>query len=753
MSAEFAIPRFLFCFLAAILLSPGSLPRSVGNRRHKTRPITVLDAIEMTRLGFPDSQLNTPVRQGFAQFSPDGRRFVIVLKKGNPRKDTNDYSLLLYRTADAFRSPHPDILLTMSSSSNRAAIKSVRWLDDNDTLVFIGEKQKALPQVYKFSIGARRLTKLTHHASPVVAYDASADGGTVLFEADPTPQEARKRSSERPEVIATHDIIHVLLGSCGPFMPTTTQGEQLFLQRQGERERRIRVPGVVYSELMPPSVSPDGRYGLIGVFLRTIPASWSEYDVPWLRDAIKELRGPREASLTVAQHMLLDTATGGLRPLIDAPVSWQNVGLAWAPDSKSVVLSGTFLPLAGKRDRREEEIAASQTSVVEVIPSRSSFVRITSEPLKVERWDSASGKVIFLKWAGAASREREFEKTGGVWKAVPLSSTEGEGGAAPEITLEQGRNTPPRICVSGGAKGGKSLLLDLNPQFRGLRIGKVETVTWEATDGHEVSGGLFLPPECEPGRRYPLVIQTHGYFPDKFYMDGPWSSAFAARPLAAQGIVVLQVGYSVRQDDAQFENTTAEGVRQMAVYQGAIDYLDGRGLIDRNRVGIIGFSRTVYTVGYTLTHSHYSFAAATLADGITGGYFDYMALPYLSNTPLLNGGLPFGRALASWFNNAPNFQLDKVRAPVRIEAYGPASLLGMWEWYSGLNMLKKPVELIYLPGAPHLLSRPSDRQSSQQGNVDWFCFWLKDKKPAGSVEKSQEFARWELLKAMENKGE
>lgn len=168
------------------------------------------------------------------------------------------------------------------------------------------------------------------------------------------------------------------------------------------------------------------------------------------------------------------------------------------------------------------------------------------------------------------------------------------------------------------------MLLDLNPQFSDLNFGKVEVVTWRATDGHEVQGGLFLPPNYEPGKRYPAVIQTHGFLTGKFYMDGPWSSAFAARPLAATGIIVLQVGYSTKHDDSQFDNTPLEAPREMAAYEGAIEYLDKRGLIDRNRVGIIGFSRTVYKVAYTLTHSTYRFGAATFADGISGGYYEYL---------------------------------------------------------------------------------------------------------------------------------
>lgn len=737
---------------AAVVFAPSAVSFGRGqDQQSRGAPITVPDAIAMTRLGLPDALLNTPVKEGIAQFSPNGRRFVIVLKKGSLQRDTNDYSLLLYRTADAFHSPKPDVLQVLSSSSNRPAIRSVKWLDGNDTVVFLGERKGLLPQVYELDVGTKRLTRMTDHNSPIVAYDSSANGRTLLFEADPTSVElqAVQRSTDDP--VHTRDIINVLFGHLGDFRPTTTQGEQLYLVGNRRPEMRLNIPGVVYAELLPPSVSPNGQYGVIGVFPREIPAAWSDYRVPWLQAALGAPREKGEAALTVAEYMILNTDTGKLRPLLDAPVSWRNMGLAWAPDGKSIAVSGSFLPLTGSMDSVESTNRQSRPFVVEVNLASHTFVKITDQDLTVKRWDRTSGDLVLTR-DERLNQETEvlFMKDGGSWHQMSSPQPERIEEARPQIVLEQSINTPPKIYASSLASGKKSLLLDLNPQFSKLRFGKVEAITWEATDGHEVSGGLFFPPAYQPGKRYPLVIQTHGFFPGKFYMDGPWSSAFAARPLAARGIMVLQVGYSTKQDEGQFENTTAEGPRQMAAYEGAIDYLDKRGLIDRSRVGIIGFSRTVYTVAYTLTHSHYRFTAATLADGITGGYCDYLLFPYLSNTPLLNGGLPFGLSLASWLKNAPNFQLAMVRTPVRIEAYGPASVLGLWEWFSGLTLLKKPVELIYLPGATHLLTRPADRLISQGGNVDWFCFWLQNGEHGSSPKELNEFSRWTRLRALED---
>jgi hypothetical protein len=290
------------------------------------------------------------------------------------------------------------------------------------------------------------------------------------------------------------------------------------------------------------------------------------------------------------------------------------------------------------------------------------------------------------------------------------------------------------------------LLLDLNPQFATLSFGHVEVIHWRSPDGQEFEGGLYLPPNYEPGKRYPLVIQTHGFISNRFSMDGrlEWSSAFAARPLAANGFIVLQ--------SAMFaDSTTQEGPREMGRYESAIDYLDGRGLIDRNRVGIVGFSRTVFEVAYALTHSTYHFAAASLVDGMDGGYFQYIALRPGDNG-FVNGGDPFGDALKLWIKNSPAFNLDKITTPIRLSSLGRSSILEFWEWLSGLTQLNKPVDFVYLANAPHLLVKPSERFVAQQELVDWFSFWLKGEENPEPA-KAEQYVRWREMRKLQEQNQ
>jgi hypothetical protein len=181
--------------------------------------------------------------------------------------------------------------------------------------------------------------------------------------------------------------------------------------------------------------------------------------------------------------------------------------------------------------------------------------------------------------------------------------------------------------------------------------------------------------------------------------------------------------------------------------EGLIESLIDRGMVDKDRIGIVGFSRTVCFVGYLLTHSTRHFAAANLVDGTDCGYFEEMAFPGIAwDLNNINGGVaPFGLGLQKWFSESPGFNLDKVRTPVRLLALGPGSALGMWDWYAGLSLQKKPVDFVLLPDAAHLVVKPQERMVAQQGLVDWFCFWLKDEENNNAANVEQ-YDRWRQLR-------
>ena len=65
---------------------------------------------------------------------------------------------------------------------------------------------------------------------------------------------------------------------------------------------------------------------------------------------VAERRSPGTHSLLL-RYLIVDTASRETRPLIDAPLAPVGPGIAWSLDSKTVVVSGTFLPLDTKDPR------------------------------------------------------------------------------------------------------------------------------------------------------------------------------------------------------------------------------------------------------------------------------------------------------------------------------------------------------------------------------------------------------------------
>src|SRR5260370_1300691 len=202
-------------------------------------------------------------------------------------------------------------------------------------------------------------------------------------------------------------------------------------------------------------------------------------------------------------------------------------------------------------------------------------------------------------------------------------------------------------------------------------------------------------------------------------------------------MVVLQV------QDCPYTITADEGACNVAGYESAVQQLVADELVDANRVGIVGFSRTCYYVMEALTTSTLRFEAASITDGAHYGYLQYMSsLDASSNivaheSDAVIGAPPFGKGLEKWLKHSPEFNLDKVATPLQVVASGHPGLLGMWEPYAALRYLNKPADLIVLTEGTHVLTNPAARMVSQGGTVDWMRFWLQgyeDPNPAKAAQ-------------------
>ena len=714
--------KVVLYFLAFVPCGAMAQHQAGANGREPMRLPTVVDSIEMMQVGGDQTVADDRVN-----WSPDGQMFVVITHRGDLETNTNEYFLLLFRCGACLRSS-PEVLLKWASSSNNPAISNIRWLRDNKTILFVGEKPGQRQQIFAINVKTKRVVQRTHHPTDIITFDTTADMRTIAYLARPPVAPVFDHTSITRGLVVSNQHLADLLVGHGQVDKWALYRLQLFVMKNGHDPIGIAFPnpetpipraGVI--------LSPDGCLAVImtNTYLYAAPDSWKGY---------RSFDGYENGFLT---YRVINTKTQSVKPLLQAPISAVE-SIAWAPDSRSIAIGATYLPL-DVEDPNEREARETSTWAVEVKADTGDFRKIADGSYSVLNWD-ASTNVVLLK---SINRTIAYRKLGDRWEKAKSSTIVPRRDI--DVQLEQDINTPPRLLRFDLETGSKSVLMEINPQFRSLRFSHVDEITWKSRDGVQYRGGLYLPADYVPGRKYPFIVQTHGWNSQEFSFDG-WSTAgYAAQALASTGFVVAQVPL------AQEFSTTKEGPRNMAMYEGLIDSLDELGMIDRAHVGLLGWSRTGYHVRYTLAFSKYLIGAAVVADGMDGGYWQYIAEANSSSSTTYdgqNGAPPFGEGLQQWFRSAPSFNLDKVQSAVRELGFGQYSFEYNWEMFAGLKRLGKPVELIWLPAALHAPVKPLERMVAQQGSVDWFCFWLKGEEDP-DPEKVEQYKRWRELRKMQ----
>lgn len=722
------------------------------------RAVTVADVIEMTRTG-DQSYLDDFMRQGnVAEFSPDGSRFAFVTQKGNLGNNTVEFSLYVFETATVLTSQHAERIATLSSSSNREAITRPKWMPDNDTIVFLGETPGENPQLYRVKCSTRRLEKLTNSPTPVVYFSLSDSGNDFVYVAEIPPEPVISDEMRRHGFAVTTKRWEDLYTN----EPAPYDTRRLIYFKNSRMQQAKRVGGVFdladgeVTDLV--KVSPDGHHALIRAYRMGAPPLWSEYRIP-ITSPISKTCASGDAFGCPSQYLLLDLKDGTLRPLFDAPLTETEEArelFSWTPQN-SLLLINALLPL-DPADKGDPKRTAVNVYDAEVFPSTGEIKRISERPKPLPaltvRSDMAEPRFVVTPIAAVYGSPFEFRKQNSKWSVSELSWDELEPHLPLRVTLREGINSPPELVAEDPKTKQIATLMDLNPQFRHLKLGRVETVRWQTREGKFGEGQLYYPPDYVPGRKYPLIVQTHGTSRERFWIDGPFSTGFAAQPLASKGFMVLQMALAdpynkgLVPEVERIVGTDKEAPYFMQFLDAAIDYLGKRGLIERQHIGLTGFSRTAYYALYFLTHSHNPIQAAVLADGVNYGYVDclyYLVRWDSSGCEKMNGGtLPYGNGLARWQATTPTFNLDKINAAVLLQSISGA--LGEWEILSGMQWLGKPVEMLAIPEGAHVLVKPWERMTSQQGVVDWYSFWIlgeEDPSPA----KTEQYVRWRGLRA------
>jgi dipeptidyl aminopeptidase/acylaminoacyl peptidase len=725
------------------------------------------DQVMTTRIATETVRFMAPRGSDPILISPNGKKFAVLLVKGDVSHNQVVLAILSGVVAGTQQDARPRVMakfVTSGLGDLRNPWKTSITLDNysraawegNDHLLIFWPDKHGIIQLFRASTSARKIEQISRSAtdlSPLVL--ASSAFGTYLYAAQTRRSKGSTRDAAAAQVVQSDDIFAVLdhdtLGVTGSQMDRWSYS--WFLKTRDQQPREITLgskPDMPHPSFVA-KISPDGRYAVVDGPVPRVPPGWTAYKDQWTRRMV-------EQSLTVSplafsarqlkQYYIIDLRTGSSRLLYDAPAYRSDLGnVLWTPDSKSLLIGPTLPPVSQSSSGASLEVLLVEVSsgTVHILPRAGelSVLGLTEDVHAKSQLTWASSRLAILK-LGAGSECIRVESS---YAAQPVACPEPEIDKT-DLFIDENLNTPPRL-MARSVDGTTKAIFDPNPALRRITLGKVTNFEWQTSDGYKWRGLLYWPAHYQQGRRFGLVIQTHGVDSDHQFNlygwgpgEGPGVSLFAAQVLAGHDLFVLQ---TPNRDDLP---PLAEATVFAEGYEAAANKLGSLGLVDDRRVGLAGYSHTGWYVLHALSQPTFRYAAAVNSDVTSGTYTEeILTAPGYMDGEM--GGPPFGAGLKRWLRESPGFWTDAINTPVRLELQsGPmTNVLGSWEIFTLLRRQNKPVEFSIVPDinhGAHELQNPRQVASAKDGAVDWFDFWLnghEDQDPS----KSEQYSRWRKL--------
>ena len=699
--------------------------------------------------------------------SPEGGRVAYLVKTPDLERNTNNYELYA-RAVDGSSARSTPLI-------SGVGITDIKWLADGRHLSMLVAIETGKQLVVVDSITG------THE--PVIAvgndidsYTMDRSAKTIVYTVEDSATNVasgphgsnQQRMSSGYVVQLDNDTGETSLGDHTYSLYVrhkSTSGawsssEQIAIENPFTHAKVLHIPYARYL-----SLSPDGSKLLLNFLTSQVPEEWRS------DPAIKSF-GVSRFEIMVKYELQTGTTTLGFRSPFPSSVP------LWSGDSRSYFVNA-HSPVGSQleaEDLRAHRSTGADANLFEVTANSGELDEVLryvpyhhDGPLALQ----PNGDVVVRTGWTTVARLRRI---GTSWQEVgKISLPEKDGrdlwlyltsNGSSIVGVHETVTTPEDLFSYQSTGDSIQLLTNLNPQLKNIQFAPVEKVQWATPDGLKVKGLLFIPTNYVSGTRYPLVIQTKGdqgwFTCDSGITHEP---SFAPQPLANAGIAYL---VQTTDENYNFQNeidsipkgypgNIGEAVLQMNIWDSAIDMLAQRGLVDPEKVGIIGFSRTGWQVEFDLVHARHKFAAATAADNVQYSFSEYSLYPpYMDDFDQMYGGPPYGAAFTNWTKYSISFNLDKIHTPLLMEEMGhgtrdevqgsiPLNLAVHYEVARGLARLGKPAELYYYPDEIHQPDHPKARLASVQRNVDWYRFWLQGyERP--NPEDPEQYKRWERLR-------
>ncbi|HJX91186.1 MAG TPA: S9 family peptidase [Pyrinomonadaceae bacterium] len=293
-------------------------------------------------------------------------------------------------------------------------------------------------------------------------------------------------------------------------------------------------------------------------------------------------------------------------------------------------------------------------------------------------------------------------------------------------------STPTRIgdlYWLDGASGQPRQLTHINDElFSKLNLTEPEELWYTSFDGKKVQTWIQKPPDFDPNKKYPLILNIHGgpHAAYGFIFDHEFQW------MAAKGYVVLypnpRGSTSYGQDFGNIIQYHYPGDDYKDLMAG-VDEVLKRGYIDEKRLGVTGGSGGGLLTNWTITQTT-RFAAAVSQRDISDWADWWYTADFTLFQPTWFKAPPFEDP-EDYRARSPITYINKVQTPLMLilgeTDYRTPTSSGGEQMFRALKYRKIPTVMVRFPNETHELSRsgqPWHRIERLEHIVGWFDKWL-----------------------------
>lgn len=298
---------------------------------------------------------------------------------------------------------------------------------------------------------------------------------------------------------------------------------------------------------------------------------------------------------------------------------------------------------------------------------------------------------------------------------------------------EESFETAPQLKLWSKTMKKEQVILKTNPQQDKFYWGYSELISYTNQKGQPLKGVLFYPAGFQSGKKYPMIVHLyerqsgmmHQYInPSQYISDGfnPVNYTFE--------------GYLVFYPDIAYE-VGSPGQSAVGGVQVAVDAVVAKGIVESNRIGLIGGSFGGYETSFIISQTN-RFATAVVGAACTDLVSSYLSMQsdgdrsqmWRYESAQLRMGTSLFANYKGYIENSPIAHASKINTPVLIWT-GQQDPNVNWtqsiELHLALQRLQKPHTFLVYPGQGHAIGKPEAQKDLDKRVKEWFDYYLKEK--------------------------